>query len=62
MNPNVDLSRFTRGGPSSSDAGGTPIMPPGGQVAPPRRIISRYLLPLLLISGFVTLGMGWYFH
>ena len=57
MNPNVDLSRFTRGGPSSSDAGGAPITPPAGQVAPPRRFISRYILPLLLLSGFATLGM-----
>lgn len=50
MNPNVDLTRFTRG-PSSPAS-----ISPAGLVSPPRRIVARYVVPGLLLAGFALLG------
>ncbi len=46
MNPNVDLSRFSR----------TPGEDTGGLVSPPRRLAARYGVPLVLLAGFGVLG------
>ncbi len=46
MNSNIDITRF-------SNSSGVVHSPPDKKlVAPPRRIFSRYLLPVLLLAGF----------
>lgn len=59
MNPEVDLTHFRRGG----SGGGGPIasaMAAGPStatlVSPPRRILTRYVLPLMLMAAFAAVG------
>jgi len=61
MNSNVDLSQFLGGAPATNSASVVGRNTAAQQdreklVAPPRRIVSRYLLPMVLLAGFAAVG------
>jgi len=48
MNPEIDLKHLSGATPSHGDT--------GRMVGPPRRIVSRFILPLAILGGFAALG------
>ncbi len=51
MNSEIDLKNFGENNNSQESK-----KHPGGLVSPPRRIFTRYFLPMLLLAGFVIVG------
>lgn len=52
MNPRIDLSKLSRGRQAAGTAGAERTL-----VAPRSRVLTRYVLPLGLIGGFVAVGV-----
>ncbi len=51
MNSEIDLKNFSENSYTSESK-----QQPTGLVAPPRRVFTRYILPLLLLGGFAAVG------
>jgi multidrug efflux pump subunit AcrA (membrane-fusion protein) len=56
MNPNIDLSSFSRSA-SAAPYNAAPLGRPLTLVGPPRRLFTRYVVPAMLLAGFGALAL-----